>query len=232
MAKMSERTKTILAKYDLAPSEACWDCHGTTVIKHWALERIAQGAGITFQFPHIMEADGGNGVASMLVVGEMPIPGVEGTEDGKITEWSTGEASPANCTSVSAKYPWSMAEKRGKDRVILKLIGLHGLVYSEQEAAEFEEEKKNQKGYLPSMKSFNKDADEDFPSREINLDTVDGWEDFDKLMRSEMEASENLGQLVALWKDNTASLTEYESLFKTSHEALRKAFTAKKGTFK
>jgi hypothetical protein len=30
-----------------------------------------------------------------------------------------------------------MAEKRAKDRVILKLIELHGLVYSEEEADEF-----------------------------------------------------------------------------------------------
>ena len=33
-----------------------------------------------------------------------------------------------------------MAEKRAKDRVILKLIGLHGEVYSEEEAEEFKAE--------------------------------------------------------------------------------------------
>ncbi len=36
-----------------------------------------------------------------------------------------------------AAYVYAMAEKRGKDRVILKLIELHGLVYSEEEADEF-----------------------------------------------------------------------------------------------
>ena len=33
-----------------------------------------------------------------------------------------------------AAYVYAMAEKRAKDRVILKLIELHGLVYSEEES--------------------------------------------------------------------------------------------------
>jgi hypothetical protein len=38
-----------------------------------------------------------------------------------------------------AAYVYAMAEKRAKDRVILKLIELHGLVYSEEEADEFKQ---------------------------------------------------------------------------------------------
>lgn len=38
-----------------------------------------------------------------------------------------------------------MAEKRGKDRVILKLIGLHGVVYSEEEADEMRDDIKRQR---------------------------------------------------------------------------------------
>ena len=34
-----------------------------------------------------------------------------------------------------------MAEKRAKDRVILKLAGIHGYIYSEEEADEFKEKK-------------------------------------------------------------------------------------------
>jgi hypothetical protein len=217
MAKMSERLSTILAKHELDPKKAVWDCHGTWIAYHWACEQIARQAGIKFDTPVVVEADSANGIVAVHVTGNM----------NDEYEWSFGEASPANNKN---SYPWAMAEKRAKDRVILKLVGLHGEVYSEEEADDFKKE--NQKGYLPTMKSFGKDADEDFPSREVNLDTVDGWEGFDKLMRSEMETSENLGRLIALWKDNTASLTEYESRFKTSHEALRKAFTAKKETFK
>ena len=50
------------------------------------------------------------------------------------SEWSIGEASPYNNKNA---YPFAMAEKRAKDRVILKLVGLHGDVYSQDEADEF-----------------------------------------------------------------------------------------------
>ena len=46
------------------------------------------------------------------------------------SEWSYGEASDKNCKN---KFPLAMAEKRAKDRVILKLVGLHGYVYSDDE---------------------------------------------------------------------------------------------------
>jgi len=46
------------------------------------------------------------------------------------TEWSFGEATPANNKNA---YPFAMSEKRAKDRVILKLVGLHGDVYSDTE---------------------------------------------------------------------------------------------------
>ena len=55
-------------------------------------------------------------------------------------KWSMGEALVNVNYRVSGKqaaYVYAMAEKRGKDRVILKLIELHGLVYSEEEADEF-----------------------------------------------------------------------------------------------
>jgi len=64
----------------------------------------------------------------MVVTGQM----------GDRLEWSVGEAAPANNKNA---YPWAMAEKRAKDRVILKLIGLHGLAYSEEEADDFKDSK-------------------------------------------------------------------------------------------
>jgi hypothetical protein len=59
---------------------------------------------------------------------------------GERMEWSIGEALIGTNYRVSGKqaaYVYAMAEKRAKDRVILKLIELHGLVYSEEEADEF-----------------------------------------------------------------------------------------------
>ena len=108
--------------------DAVWDCHGTWVVYHHVLEKIAAASGIEFSPPQIVEADGANKVAAMAVVGKM---------DDR-TEWSIGEASPANCKNA---YPWAMAEKRAKDRVVLKLIGLAGLAYSEEEADDFKEAK-------------------------------------------------------------------------------------------
>ena len=50
-------------------------------------------------------------------------------------EWTIGEAMPINIDRGNNKqqYPFAMAEKRAKDRVILKLLGLHGHVYSQEE---------------------------------------------------------------------------------------------------
>jgi hypothetical protein len=95
---------------------------------HKALERIAARAGIRFDKPVIIRAEREEAV--LLVTGLL----------GDKMEWSIGEALINVNYRVSGKqaaYVYAMAEKRAKDRVILKLIGLHGLLYSEEEADEF-----------------------------------------------------------------------------------------------
>ncbi len=114
----------VFKEMDMDPKDAVWDCHGTWVAYHRALEKVASLKGIVFERPAIIEAKGESGVAAMCVFGTM----------GDKTEWSVGEAAPGNNKNA---YPWAMAEKRAKDRVILKLIGLHGEVYSEEEADDF-----------------------------------------------------------------------------------------------
>lgn len=99
--------------------KAVWDCHGTWVIYHNVLEKIAAKEGVVFSQPYVCSSSPDN--VAICVTGD----------HGKLCEWSIGEASPKNCKNA---YPWAMAEKRAKDRVILKLIGLAGLVYSEEEA--------------------------------------------------------------------------------------------------
>lgn len=134
MAKIDASLHEILAKWHDDPNKAVWDCHGTWVAYHKALESIAARAGITFDPPQIIEADGARRVAAICVVGHM-----ESDQYGR-TEWSIGEASPENYKIKSEKmpaYPWAMAEKRAKDRVILKLLGLHGQIYSEEESDDF-----------------------------------------------------------------------------------------------
>lgn len=121
-------------------SEAVWDCHGVWVVYHRVLEKIAAKAEIQFEPPMIVEASGANGIAAVCVTGVM---------DDK-REWSIGEASPKNNKNA---YPWAMAEKRAKDRVILKLIGLHGEVYSEEEADDFKPAGKAKRDLGPGEKA-------------------------------------------------------------------------------
>lgn len=119
-----EKVGEVLREIGLTPQSAGWDCHGTFVLLHKALEKVAAHKNVRFDPPQIIANDVGKKEAVMLVVGHL----------GDKTEWSVGEAAPYNNKN---SYPFAMAEKRAKDRVILKLVGLHGDVYSEEEAEEF-----------------------------------------------------------------------------------------------
>lgn len=130
---MSAPIRDILSRYGEQDQENVWKVQSTWVIKHACLERIAAKAGIVFRPPQILRAERDEAV--ILVTGVIK----EGT--GR-EEWSIGEAlvnGNYRITGKMAAYPYAMAEKRAKDRVILKLIGLHGLAYSEEEADEFRE---------------------------------------------------------------------------------------------
>lgn len=122
--KLDPRLLDILKQYDENPEEALWDCHGTWVVYHKAIERIAAKANIVFERPDITETDAASKIAVIVVGGRM----------GERYEWSFGEAAPYNNKNA---YPYAMAEKRAKDRVVLKLVGLHGLAYSEEESDDF-----------------------------------------------------------------------------------------------
>ena len=93
-------------------------------VKHKALERVAAEVGVKFDHPDIVQIDLGNKIAGMVVFASL----------GDRHEWATGEASPGNNKN---QYPLAMAEKRAKDRVILKLLQAHGALYSEDEAEDF-----------------------------------------------------------------------------------------------
>ena len=128
MKKLPKKLAEIINDVGLTQQQACWDCHGTPVILHKACELIAAKYNIVFDAPQFVETNAEKKIAVICVTGHM--------EDK--TEWSIGEAMPSNFKN---NYPFAMAEKRAKDRVILKLVGLHGHVYSEAEADEFGEER-------------------------------------------------------------------------------------------
>jgi hypothetical protein len=113
-----------MAKYNIA-SDEIWEVHGSTwVVKHKALERVAIEQGIVWLRPSVQVCDLTAKIAVICAFGKL----------GEREEWSFGEASPANNKN---SYPVAMAEKRARDRVILKLLTCHGDLYSEAEADEF-----------------------------------------------------------------------------------------------
>lgn len=118
--KIDPAVDKILKECGLNARDVLWDCHGTWVMYHRAIEQVAAQQGIRFDPPIVLEANGPAKSVAICVVGH---------RDG-VQEWSIGEAAPGNNKN---NYPYAMAEKRAKDRVVLKLIGLHGLVYSEDE---------------------------------------------------------------------------------------------------
>lgn len=127
---LDPRIEAVRAAYGLAV-EDFWQIKQNKqwVCKHAALEVVAVRAGVEWFPPQIIEANAPALVTSMVVTGKM----------GERVEWATGETNSTNYSVVGKQpaYPWAMAEKRAKDRVVLKLVGIHGLVYSEDEADDF-----------------------------------------------------------------------------------------------
>lgn len=137
------RIGEILSRYGEPFAGNVWRVQGTAVLYHKTLERIAAQAKITFDPPTIIRAERDEAV--VLVTGRM----------GERVEWSFGEALVGANYRVSgrqAAYVWAMSEKRAKDRVILKLIELSGLVYSEDESDDFKQINADK---VPEPKSAN-----------------------------------------------------------------------------
>jgi hypothetical protein len=194
--KIGPTLKKIFEKYGGDAKRDLWDCHGNWIAYHKALERIARNAKIKFDQPYIIESDGEKWSVAICVTGHMDDQ----------TEWSIGEASKANYTvrGKQTAYPYAMAEKRGKGRVILKLIGLHGLVYSEEEADEFKQQK------TKSAYQARKDGD---------------WED----LQAGLNATQTPQELIAwgdLNKDKISALPE------NWRDHLREAYEAQMTTLK
>src|ERR687884_1286704 len=127
MTTADQQIADILAQYGEPFAGNVWRVQGQAVIYHKALERIAAQARISFDPPVVLRAERDEAV--ILVAGRM----------GERTEWSIGEALVGvnyRVTGRQAAYVYAMAEQRAKDRVILKLVGPHGLLSSEEEVDE------------------------------------------------------------------------------------------------
>jgi hypothetical protein len=189
--KVPEKVGEELRKLGLTPEEAGWDCHGTYVLLHKALEKVAASKGIKFDEPKIINADISAKEVVVLVTGHM---------DDK-SEWSFGEAAPYNSKN---SYPFAMAEKRAKDRVILKLVGLHGDVYSEEEADEFQEiiaKERGSKTVKPKDKTWQEEVAESSDNKvvEIKSDKPVNYDEAMQMINQQIIEQKSLNHVIDLW---------------------------------
>jgi hypothetical protein len=151
MGKKPEKLDAFMKRYKIADDEV-WQPrpNSSWAIVHSALERVAAENNIVFGPPLIAEKDSVNKIVAVLVTAKM----------GDREEWSFGEAAPANNKNA---YCYAMAEKRGKDRCILKLLNAHGHVYSWEElrdAPDIGDKRPNPHGTKPSEIVDTPDYDE------------------------------------------------------------------------
>jgi hypothetical protein len=194
-----------MAKYGIA-SDEIWEVHGSTwVVKHKALERVAAEVGIIWDRPAMIETSAEKNTAVICVFGKL----------GERSEWSIGEAAPSNY-KVSGKmsaYPYAMAEKRGKDRVILKLLNASAALYSEAEADEFGENR-NAEGGLARL--AKKDAKGVYTKLQEEMRSCSSLDTFKTWMKANVE---RIKMLPEDWEDTLRLQCEEQLLDLKQKEA-------------
>jgi hypothetical protein len=186
---------------------------GKWIVAHWALERVSASKGITYDEPKFLVAE--REAAAVLVTGRL----------GEKSEWSVGEACINLNYTVNPKqpgYPFAMAEKRAKDRVILKLIGLHGHAYSEEEADDFKKSSQHQQSSEPTTTENNPFEEKQLTPAEIKF----------KEIGTSMSAATTSDDLERIWLENAhhvAAIPEKGRLRLNNHYFdCRKKFTEQK----
>jgi len=109
-----------LEELDINPKDALWDCHDNWVMYHKYVEIIGAKKNVVIDDLVEAETNSAQGVVAIKCYAHL--------DKQKVITY--GEASPKNNRN---SYPYAMAEKRAIDRATLKLIGIHGFVYSEDE---------------------------------------------------------------------------------------------------
>jgi hypothetical protein len=127
----AQEIRDLFQKHKISLSrDDVWEVQGNPVVKHQALERLSSALRIIWHKPEVLRAERDEAV--LIVTGNLP---------SGPSEWSIGEAVIGQnllARNKTAIYPYAMAEKRAKDRVILKLAGLYGS-HSEEEADDFKQ---------------------------------------------------------------------------------------------
>jgi hypothetical protein len=124
MAKpLDKRVTDILKTLGFNSKECLWDCHGAWVMYHRYIEIAGIKCKVNIDNLDEIETNSEKGIVCIKCTASLD----------KMKVITYGEASPKNTRNA---YPYAMAEKRAIDRAILKLIGLHGFIYSEDEMPE------------------------------------------------------------------------------------------------
>lgn len=118
--KIDPIVKKILDELKFKPEDCLWEKHGATCMKHRYIEIAGQNKGVVINALEEIEKNSEAGVVAIKCTASL----------GKLKVITYGEATPKNNKN---SYPYAMAEKRSIDRAILKLIGVHGFIYSDDE---------------------------------------------------------------------------------------------------
>ena len=117
---IDKHAQKILEELNLNPKDCLWDCHGAWVMYHRYVEQAGIEKGISINAIEVVEANSKDGIAVVKCI----------ASKGDVSVTTFGESSPKNNRNP---YPFAMAEKRAIDRAFLKLLGLHGFIYAEDE---------------------------------------------------------------------------------------------------
>ena len=117
--------KELSKKYNLTKEDYWQESRSKKwIITHDACQKIGDMEGIIFGPPQVLNSE--QNFVRMVI----------SAKKGEVLMWSIGEADTKNCKNL---YFGAMAEKRGKDRVILKLINAYEYgIYSDVEADNFQ----------------------------------------------------------------------------------------------
>lgn len=118
--KVDPIVKNILNELKFNPDDCLWNKHNAVCMKHKYIEIAGQNKGVIIESLDEIEKNSKEGVVAIKCTASL--------NDNRVITY--GEATPKNNTNA---YPYAMAEKRAIDRAVLKLIGIHGFVYSEDE---------------------------------------------------------------------------------------------------
>jgi hypothetical protein len=162
-ATFLDKNGKIIKVKDVIDKEDCWKQKGGEkfIITYNAVKHIAELAGISKNFD-VIESDHivpdyrnelQNIVRVKIHCGAKAIK--KNSEDcvhGEREMIATGEATRISCPYIGRDYLRKMAEKRGFIIAVLEHLGLHSLIYCEDEAENFVKEK--EPNLMPGMPAF------------------------------------------------------------------------------